>query len=89
MRRSSVMLYCNGGCDDRQAVALLSSKKIPHVNLGAANNAATPYLRYGPWLFSGICAIREFVERYEKRQLPSLDILMVQRRKRRSQSPIK
>ncbi len=66
-------LYCNTGEEDRNVIQLLTKERIPFINLGPTSEEPTPFIEYGPWRFSQIQGIQEFIWRWQNKKLPYLE----------------
>lgn len=69
------MLYCNTGEEDKSVIQLLIKGGIPFINLGPTSEELTPFIEYGPWRFSQIQGIKEFIWRWQNEKLPPLEMV--------------
>jgi len=67
-------LYCNTGKEDKKAIQLLMKAGVPFIDLGPSSEEPVPFLEYGYWRFSRIQGIQEFIQRWQSKKLPPLDV---------------
>lgn len=66
-------LHANHGREDKEAVRLLQMAKVPYEDMGPSWELPTPFLEYGPWKFTGIEGIKDFINRWNKGNLPPME----------------
>ena len=59
-------LYANHSKEDRKVVQLLREAKVPYEDMGPSREIFIPVLEYGPYEFTGLKEIGNFIKRWKQ-----------------------